>query len=573
MITAEIKYNNKSITCRLNKSTVADEFYVIFTLEETTLQNGTAYQRLKLDVHPKQDIVLNSIEIHIPTVLDARHSRVFCNGFQSWSESRAYGFDEIPDNLNGLAKRFLGFMGDYHIDFISRKKGVLHSWTYSYLTDSQSQQTQFIGSLNESTGFTCILYSLDNQRITVKKELDTLHLTHSFPALDVLLMSVNTPSVSEAFDAYWALQNLKKIETLPLVGLSNAIQNTTDLNGFKNLDILKKQDLVFDVYHIDNGWQTHIGDWLSVKSHLQNDWLNIPQSIHNQGIKVSLWLAPFVVEAKSFIFRKKKDWILRGANGKPLAIGYTPNGAEKLYTLDFYNKDVQDYLTGVFHTIFNKWGFDMVKLDYLYAVCILSRPHKTRGQIMHEALAFLRQLVGSKILIASGVPLGSAFGLVDYCQTTPNINPKWEQPILKFLKYRERSSTFNALKTALNRWQLNGQAFQSNLDIFIPHPNIKNLTETQQQTLIIIYTLLGNLQFLKDCIGKENAIEEKSLEKYKMMLSMKNVQVKNVLHHGNDFYTISYEVAGKFKTAYCNLSANTVNFNGLQIEKFQTVIF
>ena len=40
------------------------------------------------------------------------------------------------------------------------------------------------------------------------------------------------------------------------------------------------------------------------------------------------------------------------------------------------------------------WGFDLVKLDFLYAVCMLPTEYKTRGQIMCEAMDFLREVIG-----------------------------------------------------------------------------------------------------------------------------------------------------------------------------------
>ena len=178
---AIIRFNNKTLEAHLNKSTIVDELYVMFTLEVTP-----QYKRLKLDVHPKQDILLQSIEIQLDTPLDRTQNRIYCNGFLSSSESRLYNFDEIPDHLSAIAKPFLGNSGDYHFDFIPQKKGILHSWSYGYIQNDNLKEIDFIGSLNENTGFTCILYNADNQTVTIKKDVENLQLTHSYPAIDIV---------------------------------------------------------------------------------------------------------------------------------------------------------------------------------------------------------------------------------------------------------------------------------------------------------------------------------------------------------------------------------------------------
>ncbi len=442
---AIIRFNNKTLEAHLNKSTIVDELYVMFTLETTP-----QYQRLKLDVHPKQDILLQSIEIQLDTQLDKNQSRIYCNGFLSSSESRLYNFDEIPDHLNAIAKPFLGNSGDYHFDFIPRKKGILHTWSYGYIQNNHFNEIDFIGSLNENTGFTCIIYNAYNQTVTIKKDVENLQLAHSYPAIDVVLMKGNTPSV---FGTYFNLQNIKTPQKLPITNMSN-LNNSAKIisenNIVEDLELLEENNAEIEFYTIHKGWTTRIGDWVSIKNTFPNGMAKMAQLIHNQGLNANLWLAPFVVEAESQIFKTKPDWILRSPNGKPLKVGFAPQWSGWLqpyfYALDFYNKDVQEYLTGVFHTILDKWGYDMVQLDLLYAVCILPRSNKTRGQIMHDAMTFLRQIVGNKIIIASNVPFASAFGLVDYCRVGSDRYTEGENKILKFLKYRERDFELSLLK-------------------------------------------------------------------------------------------------------------------------------
>jgi alpha-galactosidase len=588
---AILKYDNKTVELQFNKSTITDDLYVMFTDEGTPEgKSGQApqYKRLKMTIHPKIDVVLQSLEIELPMSFAAT-DRVFCNGFQSWSESRLFGFHEKPDALRWFAKPLMGHYGDHHYDFIPTKKGLVHSWTYGYRmakantvsstsktenpfskTENSPQQIDFIGSLDESTAFTCLIYDYNNQKIIIKKDLAGLQLSHSFPVLDLLIMTGEDPSV---FDQYFALQDLPKREQPVATGWTswyNYYNKISEKIIDDNLNAFSKRELPIDFFQIDDGWQTRIGDWMSIQPSFPKGMKALAGSIHQKGFKAGLWLAPFIVEPKSRLFEEKKDWILRGPNGKPLAVGYSPLWSGKFYALDFYNREVQDYLTGVFHTILSTWGFDMVKLDFLYAVCVLPRPNKTRGQVMSDALQFIRRLVGDKTILGCGVPLGSAFGLVDYCRIGADIHLSWEHRLLKFLRNRERVSTIVALRTVLGRWQLNGRAFQNDPDVFILREKNHQLNDFQQDTVLKINTLLGNLLFTSDFLDDYT---EGSLEKYKTIFALKNRHVSEVIDHGDDVYTIKFTLENRPFVAFCNLTQQVKHSHNQAIQPFETLIW
>jgi alpha-galactosidase len=582
-MTATLKYDHKTVQIQLNKSTITDDLYVIFTDEQTP-----QYQRLQLAIHPKTDVVLHSLEIELPMSFAAT-DRVFCNGFQSWSESRLFDFNEKPDTLRWFAKPLMGYYGDYHFDFLPTKKGVLHSWTYGYrvtqastvfamkqtennfsITERANHVIDFIGSLDESMAFTCLFYDYNNQKIIIKKDLAGLQLSHSFPVLDIVRITGDTPSV---FDQYFALQNIPKRTEFVATGWTswyNYYNKISESIIKENLNAFAERELPIDYFQIDDGWQTRIGDWLSIQPSFPNGMKSVADKIHQKGFKAGLWLSPFIVEPKSRIFQEKKDWLLRGANGKPVAVGYSPYWSGKFYALDFYNREVQDYLTGVFHTVLHTWGYDMVKLDFLYAVAVLPRPNKTRGQVMSEALNFIRRLVGDKMLLACGVPLGSAFGLVDYCRIGADIHLSWEHRLLKFLGNRERVSTIVALRTVLGRWALNKRAFFSDPDVFILREKNHQLTDIQQDTILKINVLLGNLLFTSDSVGDYT---EGGLQKYKHIFSLKNCHIYGVIEYEKDLFCIKFVRNDHVHIAYCNLTNHVRHINNLLVQPYETVFF
>ena len=74
-------------------------------------------------------------------------------------------------------------------------------------------------------------------------------------------------------------------------------------------------------------------------------------------------------------------------------------------------QEVKEYIRALFKRVFEEWGFDMVKLDFLYSAAIYPRNGKSRGQLMCEAMDFLRECCGEKLFLGCGVPLAPAFGL------------------------------------------------------------------------------------------------------------------------------------------------------------------
>lgn len=577
---AVLQFDGKYMSFYPNKFTTTDEFFTELVTEKITAQT----QKIEVILHPKQNLHLQKFVLEWDMPIE-NNAKVFCNGYQSWSESRLFGFDEQPpDRLKWWARPLMLHYGDTQMD-IEREQGVLHSWTYSYLKSSKS--ILFVGSLDESTAFTWIFFDKQRGKIRVEKEIQNLHLTHSFPLLNLLV--IETPSVAAPkqgnydvlhpiFDTYFSLSNFKKSNNnieKTLIGWTswyNYYQDISEKIILKNLQNFQDVEIPLDIFQIDDGWQTRVGDWLSIDNQkFPNGLKPIAQRIRAAGAKSGLWLAPFIVEAKSEIATnpQKKSWLLRGADGKPIRVGLAPHWSgwtqPFFYALDFYNPKVQDYITSVFHVILTQWGFDMLKLDFLYAVCVAPPPHLTRAQVMRDAMQFLRRLAGEKLLLGCGVPLASAFGEVDFCRIGADIHLNWEHNLLKIMGNRERVSTILALRTTLGRFQLSGRAFGNDPDVFILRKENNQLTATQKATIFYINVLLGKLLFTSDDIS---LYDEKTLNQYKEILSYKNANVLKIDYQDIDFYAIHFELEGKLKTAYINLS-DTPQYH---LKAFETVI-
>jgi alpha-galactosidase len=356
-----------------------------------------------------------------------------------------------------------------------------------------------------------------------------------------------------------------------MVGWSSSFNYKNNISEniiLDNLQNFKIKKLKVDFIQIDDGWQSNVGDWLTPNNTFQKGMSYLAYAIHEQGVKAGLWLAPFIVEKESTIFKNKKNWLLTDNNGNPIIIGKSKQWSGEFYALDFYNKEVQEHMTGIVYTILNKWGFDFIKFDYLYAVCATHPPQKTRGQIMHDTMVFLRNLCGDKWMISSKVPLGSAFGLTDYCQVCSNIHTSWENNLDSFLQVRERASTISALRSLLNRWQLNGRAFQNTDNVFIINNKNHKLKDNQVETLSSLNGLLSSLSTTSDWA---KYYEDDNIENYNAHFNYKNCQINHIQLRGDDLYEIIFTNDGIKQVCIVNLSNKKVNYRNLELDPFKTL--
>jgi len=569
-----------------NRANTFEEIYADFQLNGE--QNGARYS---VFLHPKQDVVVERLEIQfdLPLPPDARF---FANGYQSWSESRLLKVTEGIPRQRSIARKYMGFYGDEYIKGIPRGQGKLHSWTYTYVSrnaipgiDPEQRSGILLGSLNERTGFTLFLYDHAKEILTVRKDMDGLSLRHSFPALDFWVGEGEEPAL---FDAYFKACEVPPPTAPPAIGWTSWYKHFTNISEEVLLENLESFSAQFSessnlsesltpaspYFQIDDGWQTAVGDWLSVKPAFPNGMRHIALKIKEKGLHPGIWIAPFVASAKSELVRRHPEWLLKDAKGRPIKVGWNPMWGGWYHALDFYHDGVREYLSGVFHMILDKWGFELLKLDFLFAVALAPPPGKTRGGVMWEAMEFLRHLVGNRRILACGVPLGACFGLVDYCRIGGDVHIAWRNPLFSFLRHRERVDTLASLHSTLGRWQLNGRMFHNDPDVFILRTEQQKLNPEQQQTLLTINALLGNLLFSSDDLGAYSEEQKAELDE---ALSLRDRHVSRVVELGDDVWKIDFEHEHTAWSAYCNLTKTIQNLSipngsGLALRPFETLV-
>lgn len=428
------------------------------------------------------------------------NDRIFLNGYQSWTDSVEHAPDGVMAGLGHIPRAIVeryAFRqyGDYSFTKYPCKKGELHGWSYGYVRNGL--HFDFAGSLNESDGFTRLRTNTAAQTFLIEKDCDGLVFTGSYSGLQ---LDLRAGTEQEVFDGYFgALGITLNPAAKPVTGYTSWYRHYQDISRdviLHDLAGLQVQEPHADVFQIDDGWQTAVGDWLSVDAaKFPGGMREIAEQIKAEGYLPGIWFAPFVCEEKSEIFRNHKNWLVLDDRGHFVRGGSNWSG---FYALDLYNDEVRAYLKTVFDTVVRTWGYRLLKLDFLYAVCIQPHKGRTRGQIMSDAMTLLRELAGDAFILGCGVPLASAFGKVDYCRIGCDVGLDWNDKKYMQLMHRERVSTRNSLLNSVFRRQLDGRAFLCDPDVYILRSDRNSLTDAQKRCLSEVNALCGSVLFTSD---------------------------------------------------------------------------
>lgn len=422
---------------------------------------------------PKTVVEITDFKLVIPYSFNSAE-RIFVNGYQSWTDSFEYAPDEQMTELTRLTEFLLtktplknvGFnkSGDMLFKDYPRKKGVFYGWSYGYVRNENN--VTIFGSLDERSGYTIVTFDVNKQSVEIGKDLQGVVYETKTPLLS---MTVISDEYDKAFDRYFDKMGVKCREKKKRNGYTtwyNYYGNVTEQVVNRDLESLSKLDANVDCFQIDDGYQAAIGDWLITdEKKFPSGMKKIAEDIHSKGMIAGLWLAPFAGVEKSKLFTEHQDWFVKDENGKPFKTGHNWGG---FYSLDIYNEQARAYLKHVFDVVLNDWGFDLVKLDFLYGACILPMYNNTRGEIMCDAMDLLRECCGDKLILGCGVPLMPAFGKVDYCRIGSDVGLRWKT--MKNI-IREEVSSPHTVSNTIFRRHLDGRAWMNDPDVFFLRDN------------------------------------------------------------------------------------------------------
>lgn len=518
---------------------------------------------VKLTLIPSRPITLISASLEFWHEYE-KNEKFFVNGYQSWTTSGEMSAEDIYRGTTPLAgvtkytKDMAITSGDYAFTRYEPRPGFFHSFTYTYLR--RGDEFELFGSLSERNGYTVFYSDMEKHIFSVEKDVEGLTISEPYEMFDIVRV---VGGYDEVFDKYFAAMSLpakKRIDRLTgYTSWYNYFQKIDENIILRDLKGLSRAHDSVNIFQIDDGYEPFVGDWLDYNGRdFPNGMKTIADAVHREGYLAGIWLAPFNVQrGKSRILKEHPDWLIRNPDGKPQLGCVAWGGA---YTLDIYNPEVREHLKKVFDTVLNDWGYDMVKLDFLYSQCRTPRDNKTRGTIMCEAMDFLRECVGDKLILGCGVPLGPAFGVVDACRISCDVDLSYGGKFYNSMSINnELPSAQNAINNSMFRRHLNGRAFLNDPDVFFLRDH--NLTFTWEQKLLLakINNLFGRVLFVSDDAGEYSEAELEVLKETFRESDAKILDVKCVGARADGNYEIKFIENGEEKLLYFNLFTGASN--------------
>ncbi len=487
-------------------------------------------------IKPNKPITLVSASLSEDLSYDEK-TRFMPNGYQSWTDTkllspkdRMRGIDHVP---RLITDRFqLDKYGDTH--FTTYRKKLLHGYTYAYRIDSDYE---LIGSLNDMRAYLVIYYDLKNKKLSLKSDVNKRTIDRPFKVFDFVRVR---GTHDEVFAAY--LDKLPKIGKRPiLTGYTSWYRHEQNIDHEKLMADLRDIGADDVLFQIDDGYQTAIGDWLDIdETKFEDGLLPIVAEIEKKGLMPGIWLAPFVCEKKSKLFREKKHFLLKDDAGNPVMAGSNWSG---FYALDMTRSDVKDHVTEVLRHMVETYRFKFFKLDFLYAAALKSKPDQTRAEIMYESMKCVREALDDAYILGCGMPLASGFGLVDYARIGPDVSLRFDDVFYMRFLHRERISTKQTILNTIYRRELDGHVFYNDPDVYVLRNDENKLSGKQRESLTLINAIFGSLFLSSDRIKALDQKQLRILKEAKASLKATDIKVES---HGNEI-AIRYRVDGSEK--------------------------
>ncbi len=271
----------------------------------------------------------------------------------------------------------------------------------------------------------------------------------------------------------------------------------------RNLDFSREKKIPFQFFQIDDGYQAGIGDWLDLKPGFKDSMKVLADSIRDSGYVPGLWMAPFIASKKSRLVQEYPGWIMRDEKDKPVVAGYNPNWDGTYYALDITSPGYMSWLEKVVTTIRHEWGFDYIKLDFMYAASLPGVLHHralTRAQVLDLGLQKIRQYSGDDaFLLGCGMPISGAVGYMNAMRVSCDVSPSWEPSFIEKLAGGDSHvETRGAIRNSIVRSFMHDNFWINDPDCLMLRRQNTGLTPEERDSLYNAIMILGGMMVISD---------------------------------------------------------------------------
>lgn len=430
-------------------------------------------------------------------------SKMFLNGYQSWTDTYEYNYNgrmrdakRLPNTLN-KAYNF-DMYGDAH--FTKYLPRHLHGFDFAYIKDKKNPIS--IATNNSNNAFLLIDYSYRHNKIRLIADVKGKKLKkgEGFTIFDYDFND-NIESMMANYD--------KPLKAEKIFGYTSWYNHYQNINSQLVNECLDSLDQRFNLFQIDDGYETFVGDWLDIdKKKFPEGLEGLVKKAHDKKLLAGIWLAPFVAETKSRLYNEHPEYFVKDEFGKPIRCGGNWSG---FYALDLNLEEVRAYIKKSLE-YYMDMGFDFFKLDFLYALGVKDNDSKTRAERTMFGYKFLREVLKDKLILGCGAVIAPAYGLFDYMRIGPDVSLKFDDVFYMKFMHRERISTKVTLRNTIYRSVFDDKLFKNDPDVFLLRDDNIELSFEQRKALITINALFGSVLMTSDNIAEYDETKKQLLD-------------------------------------------------------------
>lgn len=293
----------------------------------------------------------------------------------------------------------------------------------------------------------------------------------------------------------------------------------------------------FDVFQVDDGYETDIGDWLSVKPGYP-DLAGLAGAITEKRFRAGIWAAPFSAAETSRLFDEHPSWMVaEDGRPKPCYKGW----GKTIYALDTTHPEVKEWLDATFRALRGA-GFSYLKIDFLFAAAMSGARRKsvTPIQAYREGLRVIRRAAGRDFVLGCGAPLLPSVGLVDGMRIGEDTAPHWKTKPSGF----QGPNAYFALKNALMRQFMHRSFWLNDPDCLLLRDREIELTPSERELYALAAGALDNMIIDSDRLSLLGAAERDLLRR-SLGLRGGRVRVRGLMgEFGEDAFLVESRGAG-----------------------------
>ncbi len=388
-------------------------------------------------------------------------ARIYEHGWQSWGPSTTYGLADSPARAASANAHVMGYRQDRR-----PPPGAFQGEGVLAVQPATGAPVHVFASLQPDADVPSIIAKPRRSGITVSATGPVVHHIDDGPG-------GIQGALARWADDYAHISDVGPIRQPPTGWCSwyHYFARVSERDIDENLAEIARLDLPIEVVQLDDGYESEIGDWLTLSDQF-GSLDGVVSRIRAAGRRAGIWIAPFLVGARSETARRHSEWLVGGPDG-PVDAGH--NWGQDLYVLDTTHPGALEYIIDAF-TTFRAKGIDYFKIDFVYAGALEGQRWEAVGGIAayRAGLDAIRRAVGDDAyIVGCGAPILPSVGRVDAMRISPDTSPTWRPEDDDI----SRPSGLASVITGTGRAFQHGRFWVNDPDCLMARPGIEHREE------------------------------------------------------------------------------------------------